>query len=155
MSSNNALKRVQSFIDKYPDLKVILFDSSTHTSELAAQTLGVTVGQIAKTLVFTAESSPYLVVTCGDKKVNTKKLGQVLNVKKVKFASAEIVKELTGFLPGGVSPVGLASSIPVFLDKSLFEYDMVFAAAGTSNSALPVSPSRLQQITDGTVIDVC
>ncbi|MGI6092579.1 MAG: YbaK/EbsC family protein [Veillonellaceae bacterium] len=155
MYSTNALQRVQNFIEKYSDLRIILFDSSTHTSELAAQALGVTVGQIAKTLVFTAESKPYLVVTCGDKKVNTKKLSHVLNVKKVKFASAEVVKEFTGFLPGGVSPVGLASSLPIFLDKSLFEYDVVFAAAGTSNSALPVAPSRLQQITGGTVIDVC
>lgn len=155
MSNNKALKRVQDFIDKYPDLKVILFDKSTHTAEMAAQTLGVEVGQIAKTLLFTAEFNSFLVVTCGDKKVNTKKLAHIVQAKKVKFASSEAVSELTGFLPGGVSPVGLEKSIPIFLDRSLFNYQVVFAAAGTSNSALPIAPARLQQITDAVVIDVC
>lgn len=154
-SRQNALQRVQSLISQYPDLNIIVFDSSTYTAELAAKTLGVTVGQIAKTLVFITEIQPCLVVICGDRRVNTKKLSRILGVKKVKFASAEIVEELTGFLPGGVTPIGLEKEIPVLLDKSLFEYKVVFAAAGTSNSALPIAPLRLQQLTGAKVVEVC
>jgi len=150
-----ALARVEHFISNYPDLKVILFDSSTHTAELAAQTLGVAPGQIAKTLVFLADANPVIVVTCGDKKVDTKQLAKTLNVKKVKFANAELVTVLTGFPPGGVSPLGLTKDLPIYLDQSLYQYDVVYAAAGTANSALPVRPDRLQEITAGSLVSVC
>lgn len=150
-----ALARVQEFVAKYEDLKVILFDTSTHTSELAAQTLGVTVGQIAKTLVFLADGNPILVVTCGDKKVNTKLLAKAVHAKKIRFADSQVVQETTGFEPGGVSPVGLLKVIPIFVDQSLYQYDIVYAAAGTANSALPVSPERLRQVTGAQLIDVC
>jgi Cys-tRNA(Pro) deacylase len=151
----SSLERVQKFIEPFPDLQIILFDTSTHTAELAAATLGVAAGQIAKTLVFIADENPVLIVTCGDKKVNTKKFAKAIGVKKVKFASAEVVQELTGFSPGGVSPVGLLQYLPVYLDNSLYIYDIVYAAAGTDNSALPVKPDRLQEITGAKVVNVC
>lgn len=150
-----ALARVENFISSYPDLKVILFDSSTHTAELAAQALGVTPGQIAKTLVFLADASPIIVVACGDKKVDSKQLARALGVKKVKFANAELVAELTGFPPGGVSPLGMMKDLPIYLDQSLYEYDIVYAAAGTANSALPVRPDRLREITGAALVSVC
>ena len=149
------LERVKRFLSPFPDLKIILFDQSTHTSELAAQALGVTPAQIAKTLVFVADAEPLLVVTCGDKKINTKKLSKVLGIKKVRFADEQTVIDSTGFTPGGVSPIGLVNDIPLYLDKSLWEFAIVYAAAGTANSALPVSPDRLCQITGEQVIDVC
>ena len=149
------LERVKRFLSPFPDLKIILFDQSTHTSELAAQALGVTPAQIAKTLVFVADAEPLLVVTCGDKKINTKKLSKVLGIKKVRFADEQTVIDSTGFTPGGVSPIGLVNDIPLYLDKSLWEFAIVYAAAGTANSALPVSPDRLCQITGAQVIDVC
>lgn len=149
------LERVKEFLGGYPDLRIILFDSSTHTSELAAQALGVTVGQIAKTLVFIADGNPILVVTCGDKRVNTKRLSKVLCCRKIRFADAQTVEALTGFSPGGVSPVGLLNVIPIYLDRSLYSYNVVYAAAGTANSALPVSPERLREVTGASVIDVC
>jgi len=148
-------ERVQAFVKQYPDLEIILFDSSTHTCELAAKSLGVTVGQIAKTLVFLADRQPLLVVACGDKKVNSKRLAQAVGAKKIKFADAETVIDVTGFPPGGVSPIGLLTVIPIYLDESLYEYDIVYTAAGTANSALPVMPKRLQEITGAQVINVC
>ncbi len=150
------LKRVQQFINQYPDLKIVLFDSSTHTADLAAQALGVTPGQIAKTLVFILDGQqPVVVVTCGDRKVNVKQLAKILGGKKARFASADTVMELTGFPPGGVSPIGLLQIVPVYLDESLYNYDVVYAAAGTANSALPVMPERLREITGAKVINVC
>ncbi len=149
------LKRVQKVVSQFPDLKVILFDSSTHTAELAAQALSVTPGQIAKTLVFIADGQPLLIVTCGNEKVNTKKMAKVVGARKIKFADAQMVTEITGFPPGGVSPLGLLQVIPIYLDQSLYEYDIVYAAAGTANSALPIIPDRLREITGAQVIDVC
>lgn len=149
------LERVKTFLQPFPDLEIILFEQSTHTSELAAEALGVQPAQIAKTLVFLADAQPLLVVTCGDKKINTKKLTKVLGVKKVRFADGETVMESTGFSPGGVSPIGLVRDVPLYLDQSLWDFDIVYAAAGTANSALPVSPDRLCEITQAKVIDVC
>lgn len=149
------LDRVKMFLSSFPDLEIILFDQSTHTSELAAQALGVTPAQIAKTLVFLADAQPLLVVTCGDKKIDTKKLARAMGVKKIRFADAQTVLEATGFPPGGVSPIGLVSNVPLFLDQSLWDFTIVYAAAGTANSALPVSPDRLCEITGAKVIDVC
>lgn len=149
------LARVRDFVSQYDDLQIILFDSSTHTSELAAETLGVAVGQIAKSLVFLADGEPVVVVTCGDKKVNTKELARQIGCKKLKFADSATVEETTGFPPGGVSPVGLLTPLPVYVDKSLYQYDVVYAAAGTANSALPVSTARLQEVIGAEVVDAC
>lgn len=149
------LERVKKFLKQFPDLKIILFEQSTHTAELAAQALGVTPAQIAKTLVFLADAEPLLVVTCGDKKIDAKKLAKVLGVKKVKFADEQTVTDATGFPLGGVSPVGLVNDVPLYLDQSLWNFDIVYTAAGTANSALPVSPARLCEITGAKVIDVC
>jgi Uncharacterized conserved protein len=155
LEQNLPLERVKKFLSRFPDLKIILFDTSTHTSELAAQALGVTPAQIAKTLCFVAEGQPVLLTTCGDKRTDVKALARVLGVKKVKFADAATVETETGFPPGGVSPVGLLPGVPLYLDRSLWDYDTVYAAAGTANSALPVSPDRLREITGAPVIDVC
>lgn len=149
------LERVKKFLSRYPDIEIILFDSSTHTSELAAQALGVTPAQIAKTLCFLADGRPVLLTTCGDKKTDVKALARELGVRKVKFADAETVLSETGFPPGGVSPVGILPGVPLYLDRSLWDFDIVYAAAGTANSALPVSPDRLKEITGATMIDVC
>lgn len=150
-----ALARVKEFVNQYPDLEIILFDSSTHTSELAAQALGVTPAQIAKTLCFLADGQAVLLTTCGDKKTDVKALARELGVKKIRFADAETVERTTGFPPGGVSPVGILPGVPLYLDRSLWDFDVVYAAAGTANSALPVSPDRLKEITDARVVDVC
>ena len=97
-----ALEKVKRALAPYPDLQIVLFDESTHTSELAAAAVGVAVAQIAKTLMFLADGAPVLVVACGDRKINTKKLGKELNAKKVRFADADSVLQITGFAPGGV-----------------------------------------------------
>lgn len=148
------LERVKESLRPFPDLQIVLFDASTHTSELAAQALGVTPAQIAKSLVFLADGQPLLIVTCGDKKIDTKKMSKLLGVKKVRFADAQTVLDTTGFPPGGVSPVGLLTEIPLYLDESLWDFDVVYAAAGTANSALPVSPDRLLEVTGAAKINV-
>jgi len=149
-----ALERVRNAIKPYPDLKIILFDESTHTSELAARAVGVEVAQIAKTLMFLADGRPLLVVACGGRKIDTKKLAKILGAKKVRFADAESVFRTTGFEPGGVCPFGLDPSVELCIDRGLYDYDVVYAAAGTANSALPISPERLREIIQARIVDV-
>ena len=149
-----ALERVKKAIAPYPDLKIFLFDESTHTSELAAQAVGVEVAQIAKTLVFLADGKAVLVVACGGRKIDTRKLGRELGAKKVRFADAETVLRATGFEPGGVCPFGVDESVELCVDKGLYDFDVVYAAAGTPNSALPIAPERLREIIGARIVDV-
>ncbi len=152
-AEKEALDRVEKALAQYGNLKAVIFDADTSTSELAAQAVGVTVGQIAKTLCFLGDGQPFLVVTVGDRKIDTKKLGKQVGAKKVRFADAQTAYEATGFPPGGVCPFALKSAVPVYLDDSLFEYDIVYSAAGTANSALPIAPARLQEITGARLVD--
>ena len=150
-----AIARVDKFLVAHEGLKAIRFESSTHTAEMAAETLGVTAAQIAKTLCFSVDGSPILVVTCDDKKVDARRLARAAGGKKARFADAETVARVTGFPPGGVSPVGVLTPVPVLLDESLYRFDVVYAAAGSASSALPIAPQRLVEITQGTLVDIC
>ncbi|HHY06811.1 MAG TPA: YbaK/EbsC family protein, partial [Clostridia bacterium] len=95
-----------------------------------------------------------VVVTCGDLKVDTKKLKKAVGFKP-KFASSTEVKALTGFSPGGVCPFALLKPLPVFLDISMKRFPVVYAAAGTPNSAVPIEFSRLVTLTNGQICNVC
>jgi len=155
------LERVREYFKTLPfELEVRLFDDSTRTSALAAQALGVEVGQIAKTLVFIGKPGPdqkpqaVVVVTCGDVRVDTKKLKQHLGFKP-KFADGEEAHELTGYPPGGVCPFDLPPGLPVFVDVSLRRFPLVFAAGGTDNSAVPITVEQLLYTTGGSLCDVC
>ena len=150
---NDALVRVKKAIEKYEDLKIITFETDTSTSELAARALGIATGQIAKSLCFTGDGQPFLVISVGDRKIDTKKLSKQLLMKKIKFADAHTTEQATGFTPGGVCPFALATALPIYLDKSLYKYEVVYAAAGTSNSVLPVTPQKLLEITGARLIE--
>lgn len=155
------LKKVQEYFQTLPfTLDIILFKESTSTSQLAAEALGVKVGQIAKTLVFISKKKEgeslksAVVVTSGDVRVNTKKLKELVGYKP-KFASGEEALDLTGFPPGGVCPFGLPRDIPVYIDKTLERFDVVYAAAGTPNSAVPITVPQLVTATSGELCSAC
>ncbi|HEX3030960.1 MAG TPA: YbaK/EbsC family protein [Bacillota bacterium] len=148
------LNKVRNFLAQLPyKLEVIEFSQSTHTSALAAEALGVTVGQIAKSLLFVGERGRALVVTSGDMRVNAKKLKALMG-GKVKFAEEETVKEVTGFPPGGVCPFALKHPLKVYVDSSLERFPVVYAAAGTPNSAVPVTVQQLLEVTGGELCDL-
>jgi len=88
-----SLKRVQESLQAYPELEIKILPGSTHTAELAAQALGTTPGQIAKTLCFLADGKPILIVACGDKKIDTKKWGRAIEAKKIKMADLKQLAE--------------------------------------------------------------
>jgi len=153
---NPVHQRIQAFLDQFQlGIRVIEFEVSTETSELAARALGVTPAQIAKSLVFLADEQPLLVVTCGDMKVDSKKIKALTGARKVRFASPEQALVYTGYPAGGVCPFALVQPLPVYLDLSIQRFPEVYAAAGTSCSAVPVTMEQLRIITGGEVVDVC
>ncbi len=151
------LERVEKYFQTLSfSLEIILFDESTRTSQLAAQALGVEVGQIAKTLVFVEKKNEkaVIIVTSGDVKVDTKKLKQAVGCK-MRFADGEEVLSLTGYPPGGVCPFALPKGLNIMIDESMRRFPIVYAAAGTDNSAVPVTVDQLLELTGGESCDVC
>ncbi|MCL6638839.1 MAG: YbaK/EbsC family protein [Firmicutes bacterium] len=149
------IEKVQAYLDRFDlGLKVIELAGSTSTCELAAAALGVEVGQIAKTLVFLAGDNPVLVVASGDRKVKSGKLKRLTAVSRVRMADPETVLKLTGYPVGGVCPVALPRKLPVYLDETMRRFPVVYAAAGTPHSALPVTMEQLETITGGKWADL-
>jgi prolyl-tRNA editing enzyme YbaK/EbsC (Cys-tRNA(Pro) deacylase) len=144
------IERVQAYVQqRMPHLQVIEFQQDTSTSALAAAALDTEVGQIAKSMLFKAKTGQYfLVVSAGDVRMDTKALRDLIG-SKVRMANAEEVVEITGFPVGGVCPFDLRVEVPIYLDDSLKRYDVVYTAAGTPNSALPITYEELMEITGG------
>jgi Cys-tRNA(Pro) deacylase len=123
------------------------FDESTHNSELAAQSLGVQVGQIAKTILLIVDESPVVVVISGDRRVDWKKVKTARGGRKVRLAGPEDVVTHTGFKVGAVSPVALPAGIPVYQDLSLRRFREIFPAAGETNNMFATTPDELVSLT--------
>jgi prolyl-tRNA editing enzyme YbaK/EbsC (Cys-tRNA(Pro) deacylase) len=135
------------------DLRAIEFEpGSTPTANLAAQKLGVEVGNIAKSLLFVAKDGRYFMVVCpGDRKVANAKLKAAIGAK-TRMANAEETLAATGFQPGGVCPFGV-EGIDILLDVSLQNYNTIYPAAGTDSSGVPMSFEVLRRITGGRICD--
>jgi len=123
------------------------------TSEQAADALGVTVGQIVKSLVFTADDRPVLVAASGANRVDERRLGELAG-GKIRRADPATVKRATGYTIGGVPPIALASALPVYVDRDLLGYELVYAAAGLPECVFPIAPQELVRATGGTVVDI-
>lgn len=129
-------------------------EESTATVELAAKAVGVEPGRIAKTLSFRLKDRDIVIVTKGDARIDNKKFKKQFQ-GKAKMLSAEEVLEVTGHPVGGVCPFGLKTPIDVYLDVSLKEYDSVYPAAGSGNTALKITPMDMKELTKGEWVDVC
>jgi prolyl-tRNA editing enzyme YbaK/EbsC (Cys-tRNA(Pro) deacylase) len=131
---------------------VVELADSTRTSAEAAAAVDVEVGQIAKSLVFLADGSPVVAVLSGVDRLDTEKLRAHLGAGRIDRASADQVREATGFPIGGVSPV--AHGVPVLVDRALGGYDVVWAAAGTPNAVFATSFDELVVLSGGAAADV-
>ena len=121
---------------------------------LAAQAHGVEPGRIAKTLAFKlADGKVFLMVARGDARIDNAKFKAAFG--KGKMLALEEVEALTGHPVGGVCPFGLATPLPVYLDRSLLAFDEVLPAAGSVNSALRISPQFMAELTQGQWVDAC
>jgi len=144
---SRAATRVQTALQAAGlESRVIELPQSTRTAAEAAQAVGCEVGQIAKSLVFRdASGEAVLVITCGTNRVNEKRLG-------LERASADFVREKTGYAIGGIPPVGHATPLKTFIDEDLLRFERIWAAAGTPNAVFELSPGELAPLTGGAVI---
>lgn len=122
--------------------RVMQFDVSSATVELAAKAVGCEPARIAKTISFITKEGAVLIVAAGDVKVDNGKF-KAQFVQKARMIPYEQVEELTGFKPGGVCPFCVKDGVRVYLDQSLKRFDVVFPAAGSSNSAVKLSIDEL------------
>ena len=128
---------------------------STRTAREAAAAVNCHVGQIVKSLVFQTKSThkPILVLTSGSNQVNEAVVGAVIG-EDIDFASAEFVREMTGFAIGGVSPFGLKEEIATYIDEDLLQHPVIWAAAGSPNAVFSICPKDLVDAIQGQVITV-
>ena len=132
----------------------VFLEVAARTAQEAADALGVSVGQIAKSVVFRRKSdeAAVLVVTSGDKRVDERKVAAIVGA--IGRADADFVKAKTGFTIGGVSPVGHAAPPVQLIDRELFRFDEIWAAAGHPNGVFRLSPNQLGALTGAPVHDV-
>ena len=132
----------------------VMLDNSARTAQEAADALGITVGQIAKSIIFRRkiDDVAVLVITSGDRRVDEKKVDAL--VGKTGRADAEFVKAQTGFTIGGVSPVAHANKPVTLIDRDLFRFDVIWAAAGHPNGVFQLAPQDLEKLTGAPVADV-
>lgn len=125
------------------------------TAQMAADALGVEVGRIVKSLVFTGAESgePIMVLVSGANRVHERRAGRQIGEKLLR-ADADFVREVTGFAIGGVSPFGHLKPIRMFMDEDLFAFDTVWAAAGNARSVFEVTPTDLERTTGAQRITV-
>ena len=128
--------------------EIVWFDDAVTTAPLAAAALGIEVGQIANSLVFTLDDEPILVLTSGAHRVDTEWLGVELG-GVIARASKETVKHATGQVIGGVAPVGHPAPVRTIVDTDLAQYPVVWAAAGHAKTVFPTTFAELVRITGG------
>lgn len=134
--------------------RLTVLPDAVSTAAAAAAALGVEVGQIANSLVFSADGAPLLVLTSGAHRVDTAKVAARLGVATVGRASPEFVKEATGQVIGGVSPVGHPAPVRTLVDRALAAYDEVWAAGGIAHAVFPTTFDELLAVTGGEPADV-
>ena len=149
------VKRVDQLLKNFDEKQnVIVLNSSARTAEEAASSLGCEVGAIVKSLLFKTENFYTLCLVAGDKRTSLNKIKKILNIKDAMMASADEVKNVTGFTIGGVSPIGHLNKVDIFIDNSLERFNFLFAAAGHPNCVFKINFRDLQKITKGTIKEI-
>ena len=149
------VKRAEKSLKEFnPSLDVITLNSSARTAQEAASSLGCEVGAIVKSLLFKTDDTFTLNLVAGDRKASLNKIKKILKKKDVSMASAEDVKNITGYTIGGVSPVGHLNKIDTLIDNSLNRFYYLYAAAGHPNCVFKISFKDLQGITNGSTEDI-
>jgi Cys-tRNA(Pro) deacylase len=136
------------------EVRPLAFVEDTRTAEDAARAIGVEVAQIVKSLVFLADGSPVVALVGGDRRLGEAKLAAAAGASGTRRATAEQVRDATGYPIGGIPPFGHASTLPTFVDHDLLAHDEVWAAAGTPNVNFAIAPDELVRLTAGLVCDL-
>jgi prolyl-tRNA editing enzyme YbaK/EbsC (Cys-tRNA(Pro) deacylase) len=156
MTLSPSAQRVQDALTKLGlTLQVVELPDSTRSAIEAAEAIGCTVGQIAKSLIFKTKASerPVLVIASGPNRVVENKIATLVG-EEIAKADAEFVRQHTGFAIGGVPPVGHSEPIRTFIDEDLLVYDEIWAAAGTPNAVFRLTGDDLVRATGAGVVGV-
>jgi prolyl-tRNA editing enzyme YbaK/EbsC (Cys-tRNA(Pro) deacylase) len=153
--SNSAQKVQDALAASGVNCSVVEMPATTRTAKEAATAIGCTVAQIAKSIIFrtVAGRKPILVIASGTNRVNERRVQEILG-EAIEIGDADYVREVTGFVIGGVPPVGHAAPIRTILDADLLKLDVIWAAAGTPRAVFQLTPQQLQKITDGIVAQI-
>ena len=151
-----SVEKVYDYFKKFNmENRILQFDKSSATVELAAKAVGCEPAKIAKSLTFAVDNMPIMIVTAGDAKIDNSKFKAFFQTK-AKMLSAKEVESLIGHSVGGVCPFAINDNVQVFLDVSLKRFTTVFPAAGSSNSAIELHINELERYSNfSTWVDVC
>jgi prolyl-tRNA editing enzyme YbaK/EbsC (Cys-tRNA(Pro) deacylase) len=127
--------------------RIVVLPDTVHTAALAAAALGCEVGAIANSLLFDADSSPVLILTSGAHRVDTTATAERIGVPALRRAKPDFVREHTGQVIGGVSPIGHPVPVPTYIDPWLRRYDVVWAAAGHPAAVFSTTFTELVEMT--------
>jgi Cys-tRNA(Pro) deacylase len=158
--TNAAIQRVlEAASRKGVTLQVTIFDESTHTAEEAAAAVGAELGQIVKSLVFVAPEEngrlePIVCLVSGPNRVDLARLAAVTGERDIRRATAREANDLTGFVIGGIPPIGHPQPVRVIMDPDLGRFPVVWASAGTSTAVFPVPPATLRTLANATVAPI-
>ncbi len=157
---NAAIQRViEAAARKGVKLTITVFDESTHTAEEAASAVGAEIGQIVKSLIFVAPGDdaglvPILCLVSGPNRVDLARLAAVVGEPEIRRANAREANDLSGFVIGGIPPIGHRRPIRAVMDPDLGRYELVWAAAGTPNAVFPVPPATLRTLANAVVAPI-
>jgi Cys-tRNA(Pro) deacylase len=154
-SLSPAQRVVDAAARKGVELRIVSFDESTRTAAEAAQAVGAQVGQIVKSLVFVVdrETGPEgcIALVSGANTVDLGRLAAVLTESRLRRATADEARALTGYAIGGIPPFGHHTAMRTVMDPDLGRYETVWAAAGTPNTVFEVAPASLRMLANATV----
>lgn len=140
-----AARLAERLAERGVEIEVRTLSDSARTAPLAAEALGVEVGQIVKSLVFVRGQQPVLVLCAGDRRVDTRRLG-------LAPADADLVRATTGFSIGGIPPLGHDTELPTTIDRSLARFPVLWAAAGTPHDVFAITPDALIDAIPGAAV---
>ena len=150
----NVARVMQAARDSGLEIEVRKFPEGTKTAQDAATAIGVTVGQIVKSLVFGVDDEIVMALVSGSNQLDEKKLAAAAGGAKCSRVDADAVRAATGFPIGGVPPFGHSTQLRVFVDPDLLQYDEVWAAAGTWNDVFGANPNDIVRVSGGIVTDL-
>jgi len=150
----NVVRVVSAAKERGLEINTKRFPEGTKTAADAAAAIGVTVGQIVKSLVFGVDGEVVMALVSGSNQLDEKKLALAAGGAKCARVDADAVREATGYPIGGVPPFGHATQLRVFVDPDLLQYDEVWSAAGTWNDNFGAAPADIVRVSGGVVTDL-
>jgi Cys-tRNA(Pro) deacylase len=150
----NVTRVVQAAKERGLEITTRRFPEGTKTAQDAANAIGVSLGQIVKSLVFAVDGEIVMAFVSGANQLDEKKLAQAAGGLKCSRVDADAVRGATGFPIGGVPPFGHSTQLRVFVDPDLLQYDEVWAAAGTWNDNFGAAPADIVRVAGGVVADL-